>query len=92
MTRKDPLAGLEKVPWQRLGTSGGERATRLPTILRQLAETRDPEAWLEAYTALPSQAYLTHSHGPYVSEACGFRKFCQVGSGNSARLIVVFGV
>ncbi len=72
MKKKDPLAGLEKVPWLRLGTSGGERATELPKILRRLAETRDPEAWLEAYTELPSRAYLTHCHGPYVSEAAAY--------------------
>lgn len=67
--KDDPLAGLEEVPWRRLGTSGGEQATGLPKILRQLAEIRDPEAWLEAYGELPARAYLTHSHGPYVSEA-----------------------
>jgi hypothetical protein len=72
MKKKDPLAGLEKVPWRRLETSGGERATELPKILRRLAETRAPEAWLEAYTELPSRAYLTHCHGPYVSEAAAY--------------------
>jgi hypothetical protein len=72
MTAQDPLEGLEKVPWQRLETSGGGRATALPRILRRLAEIRDPEAWLKAYGELPARAYLTHSHGPYVSEAAAY--------------------
>lgn len=66
---KDPLQGLGLVPWDQLETAGGQRATRLAEVLRELAETKDAERWMEVYSALPMEACLTHSHGPYVSEA-----------------------
>ncbi|RYZ44641.1 MAG: hypothetical protein EOO72_05740, partial [Myxococcaceae bacterium] len=66
----DPLTGLDDIPWHQLATSGCGHATELPRVLRALATTRDPETWLmEVYPTLPSEALLTHCHGPYVSEA-----------------------